>query len=284
MCLRLAAFVVAAFLASIPLTASALQHVPFTDDNGLIKVQGSVDGMPATMLVDLGAGIDVLSGTLAARTVPITSKYASLRLTGERVDLPIGTVVSLALGEYHVGEHTVAVWPGLNGTGIDGLMAAQAFRDVATTFDFHAHELLIEDQQSFPERKRFSTRVPLVLQDDLGIALGIFARFDFGNGQSGLCVIDTGIPNIEIDNRFAAKLGVNLADPSLKRTHTARGDRVEATIPSLAVNGAPQATLVRPNVVFANLVYDCNVGNQFWSPRGFTLDISSRSMYVPLQD
>jgi len=42
--------------------------------------------------------------------------------------------------------------------------------------------MLIEDAVTFAERKRTATRVPLILQDELGIALGIFAKFDFGGG------------------------------------------------------------------------------------------------------
>ena len=53
-----------------------------------------------------------------------------------------------------------------------------------------------------------ASSVPLVLQDDLGISLGLFARFDFGNGKTGLCEIDTGSPGITIDKSLAASLGV----------------------------------------------------------------------------
>jgi hypothetical protein len=278
--LRAAAVIAAALVWSIPGGARALERIPFANEGGTIKVQGTVNGQTVPMLVDLGAGVDVLSRSVGTRAVDVTSKFVSLNLTGQRVDLPIGMVVSMAVGEFKIDSRTVGIWNGLDGTGVDGLISASAFRDVTTTFDFPGHQLLIEDAVTFADRKRFASRVPLFLQDELGISLGVFARFDFGRGQSGLCVVDTGSPDIMIDRRFAAKLGVNLNDPSFKRVRTRLGEGVAATIPSLTLIGAADATLPNPSVVFEDLVYDCNVGNLFWANKVFTLDIPQRVMYV----
>ena len=270
----------AAGLASLPLAAPALERVPFTTDGGLVRIAGTVDGQPTPMLVDLGAGLDVLSQRVGSRTVDVTGKYVTLSLNGQRVDLPIGNVVSIALGEFQVDNHVAGVWKGLDGSGADGLISATAFRNVTATFDYRARELSIEDAVTFADRKRFATRVPLFLQDELGIALAVFARFDFGNGQSGLCVVDTGLPGISIDRRFAAKLGVDLTRPGLPRTSTRYGEGISATIPQVALADAPDSAIARPTVVFQNLVYDCNVGNEFWDGKIFTLDIPQRVMYV----
>ena len=81
------------------------------------------------MLVNLGAGVDVVSSELGRRFVAINGKYVSLRLTGERVDLPIGKVVTLAIGGVSLDAPHVGIWSGLDGTGIDGLIAATAFRN-----------------------------------------------------------------------------------------------------------------------------------------------------------
>ena len=263
-----------------PYCARAIERVPFTDDGGLIHVKGTVDTYPASIIVDLGAGLNVVSAELGARTVATTGKYVTLTLTGQRVDLPIGTIGSVSLGEFGVDNHTVGMWKALDGTGVDALISAGAFRDVTTTFDFRQHEIVIEDAASFFERTRFGARVPLLLQDELGIALGVFARFDFGHGQTGLCAIDTGLPGIAIDRRFAAKMGINLSDSSHRPAHTSLGDGVTATIPSLALVGASDTTMADPQVVFQDLVYDCNVGNAFWNGKVFTLDIPHHVMYV----
>jgi hypothetical protein len=35
-----------------------------------------------------------------------------------------------------------------------------------------------------------------------------------------------------------------------------------------------------PKALFTSLIYDCNVGNEFWKNRALTLDIPNRSLYV----
>jgi hypothetical protein len=250
--------------------ALAVDTVPFTDPKGLVQVQGSVDGQaPVPMLVDLGAGVDVLSSDLGRRYVLVNGKYVSLRLTGERVDLPIGKVLTLAMGPVRIDAPHVGIWKGLDGAGVDGLISATAFRNITTTFDFFNHNIIIEDAQTFPERTRNETRVPLVMQDDLGIALGLFARFDFGGGKIGLCEIDTGSAGITLDRTFAASNGLN-------PNGVAKG-----SISEISLVGAPQTRIVQPPVAFGDLIYDCNVGNSFWAGRSFTLDLPNHWMYVP---
>ncbi|HZV77855.1 MAG TPA: hypothetical protein VFF63_08875 [Candidatus Babeliales bacterium] len=255
---------------AMPLAAVAVETIPYTAVNGgLIQVQGSVDGSaPVPMLVDLGAGVDVLSGDLGSRYVLVNGKYVSLRLTGERADLPIGKVLSLTIGGVPLDAPHVGIWRGLDGTGIGGLISATAFRNIATTFDFRDRQIVIEDAQTFPERIRTATRIPLVLQDDLGIALGLFARFDFGGGKTGLCEIDTGAQGITLDRTFAAALGLN---PS---------GAAKGVIGQIALDGAPQTLREQPTVAFSNLIYDCTVGNSFWEGRAFTLDLPNRWIYV----
>ncbi|HEY1974985.1 MAG TPA: hypothetical protein VGG89_00390 [Candidatus Baltobacteraceae bacterium] len=251
-----------AVLCAIPYAAGAVETIPFTYEDGLIKLNASIDGRPPTpMLLDLGSGIDVLSERLAP-WVSLQGKYATLRLTGQRLDLPMGKIVSLQLGDARIGDTTVGVWNGLFAArGVDGLISAEAFRDTDATVDFGAHQIIIEDAVSFPERRRTATRVPLVLQDDLGTALAVFARFDFGNGRSGLCLIDTARKDIVLDNVFK-KDGV----------------------PSIALEDAPQTKLTRPPVKYDNLIYDCLVGNDFWQGRSFTLDVVNRALWVQQQN
>jgi Aspartyl protease len=241
--------------------AGAVQTIPFTDSNGLITVQASVDGKaPVPMLVDLGAGMNIVSERLGY-LIPLSGKYTTLRLTGERVDLPMGKLVSLSIGGVPLSETTAGVWDGLSAVhGVDGLIAATAFRTIATTFDFHDRQIVLEDAVSFPERRRVATRVPLVLQDDLDTALAIFARFDFGNGRIGLCEIDTGTKGIVLDDVFKS-----------------------AGVPSLTLVGAPQTKVDHPDVTYGNLIYDCTIGNDFWNGRTFTLDILNRALYVAEQ-
>src|SRR5580700_676428 len=255
---------------TIPRPAGAVESVPFTAVNGgLIEVQASADGQPTVpMLVNLGAGVDVLSSELGRRYVQIKGKYVSLRLTGERVDLPVGSVLSLALGSVKIEAPYVGIWKGLDGTGIDGLISATAFRSITATFDFRNRQIVIEDAQTLPERIRPLVKIPVVLQDDLGISLAIFARFDFGNGKTGLCEIDTGSQGITLDKTFAASIGLDASGAATGRLST------------LALAGSPETAVAAPEVRYSDLIYDCDVGNSFWAGRTFTLDLPNHFMYV----
>ena len=266
---RFAALTLAAIAFLVPAAVRAVDTIPFTEvKGGLIQVQGSVDGrQPVPMLIDLGAGVDVLSTQLGRQLVLVNGKYVSLRLTGQRVDLPVGTVVSLAIGGVNLDAPRVGIWNGLDGTGVDGLISATAFRNIATTFDFRNHQIIIEDAQTFPTRMRDGIKVPLILQDDLGISLGLFARFNFGNGKTGLCEIDTGSAGITIDRSIAPSLGLNPAAAT-------------ANLSSISLDGVPQSRIERPTVTFGNLIYDCSVGNSFWAGKAFTLDLPNRLLYL----
>ena len=279
---RLIAISLAAAMVLGPVAARAVDTIPFTDGpGGAIAVQASVDGRaPLPMLVDLGAGLDLLSSSAGRSLLNVKGKYATLRLTTQRADIPYGSVLSLAIGAVRLNAPVVGIWSGLDGTGIDGLISASAFATIATTFDYRAHQLIVEDATTFPPRKLGATRVGLVVRDDEGIATDVFARFEV-DGKSYLCQVVTGSQPITFDTSLAPALGVNVNNPSLARVHTQWGDGVAATISSLMLTGASQTALPHPQVVFANLIHDCYVGNAFWSKRGFTLDLLGRVMYIP---
>ena len=105
-------------------------------------------------------------------------------------------------------------------------------------------------------------------RQDLGIALGIFARFDFGGGKTGLCEIDTGSQGITIDRTFAASLGLNPSGGS------------SARVASISLDGARETAVDQAAVSVGNLIYDCDVGNSFWEGRTFTLDLPNLRIYV----
>lgn len=66
---RISIVALAVAMLAAPRAALAVDTIPFTEVNGgLIQVQGSVDGLPPVpMLVNLGAGIDVLATDLGGK-------------------------------------------------------------------------------------------------------------------------------------------------------------------------------------------------------------------------
>jgi hypothetical protein len=269
---------IAALAASLS-TPSALasERIPFTAVDGLIQVRASLaGGPPVPLLVDLGAGLDVLSSeTARSLDLPVNGRYTNWRMSGERVDIATATLPSIALGGFVVDHPTVGVWKGLDGSGFAGLISATAFRNVAVTFDFVSHELVVEDPASMKAIERDRVRVPLALADDRGISLGLFAPFEFGNGATGSCEIDTGSQGYFIDTRLAAKVGVT---PAVKPNDPKK--RAEAVVPFVRLTSAPATQRTTPTAIFADLIFDCNVGNEFWAGRRFTLDIPDRSLFV----
>ncbi len=273
----------AAIALALPVNAVAAERIPFhLADGGLVEVIAGINGgTPQPLLVDLGAGVDVLAAD-AARHLNVVpdGHYTSFRMSGERVDLDTASLASIVLGSYTITHPTVGVWDGLNGSGIAGLISATAFQTTPVTFDYAQQQLTIEDAASLGDRVKTATRVPLILQEDRGIALGIFARFDFGHGQSGICEIDTGSQGFFVNERFAKALGIDVRDARYRHKLKNGSERVVAPIPSLALSGAPHTAIEHPQAIFADLIYDCNVGNDFWSGRSFTLDIPDRAIYV----
>ncbi len=248
---------------ALPLRAPAVERIPFTDAGGAVRVQASVDGRPpVAMTIDLSAGIDELGPGLASLAYDVNRFYAGLRTNGERIDERVGRVVSLSVGGDALENTEVALARTPLAGGADGTLSAMAFRTLATTFDFPNHQLVVEDAASFADRRRTALSVPLVMQQDRGLALRYFAWFDFA-GRPGLCAIDTAAPGITLDRRFAAAAGVS--GPSIAKVslHDA---------PAVAVRDAAVAT--------GDLVYDCDVGTAFWLGRTATFDAPNGVLWV----
>lgn len=260
--------------------AMAEQVIPFKDLDGLIEVDASIGHQASIpVLVDLGAGVNALADSFK---VTPTGFYTGFRLSGKRIEMATGTVGSIALGDYRIDHPLVATWKGLDNAPVKGLIAATAFRTAMVRFDFARHELVISDTTAVSEIAPSSIRIPIALLDDRGITLTPFARFNFGRGVSGLCEIDTGSQGFFLNARLAQKLGINLEDPSLKHAgNAADGHPVVADIPEIALDGAPSTKIARPKAMFGNYIYDCNIGNEFWKDRSFTLDIQEKALFIP---
>lgn len=160
-----------------------------------------------------------------------------------------------------------AVWQGLDSSGVDGLISARTFAHTPVTLDFGARELVFESPASLAARAQRGTVLTLRTDDLRGVALDLFLEFDFGDGQRGLCEIDTGSQGIDLSVRYMAPFGVN-------RDSTA-ATPYRAQLPTLvAPVGAPQLNVSRPSVRIGNYIYDCIVGTQFWANTALTLDIA----------
>lgn len=262
-CIRLGLVVV-----SITRTAPAQTSLPVElNADGMMVVRAAAHGQPpGRFVIDLGSGIEVLSGAYAQRVQRgPAGHFTGFRSTGERVDVPRVRIAPIELGPIMTPADAV-VWPGLDADSIAGLISARTFAQAPVTLDFPDRRLVFETPASLAARARRGISLPLKTDALRDLALDLFLDFDLGEGQVGTCEIDTGSHAVDVHARLLPALGID-AD-------SGGGARVRAQLPAnLAPLGAPQLHLERPGVRVGNYIYDCIVGTEFWSQTVLTLDI-----------
>jgi hypothetical protein len=111
--------------------------------------------------------------------------------------------------------------------------------------------------------------------------LDLFAEFNLGNGQTGLCEVDTGFFGIVINKRYMSALGVLPDTPGVDRIEFNPGHFTWKThLPAISLAAAPEEKLENPLVNFGDFIYDCVVGMRFWRSRTVTLDLPSRQLII----
>jgi len=265
--------------------AEAQTVLPATIDRyGFLTVRVGPPGRPAgTWIVDLGAGTEVLSDSAAARLGRGPAGYfTAFRSTGERVDARRIRITPVALGPVST-PGDAEVWSGLDGLGLDGLVSARTFARTPVTLDFAGGRLVIETQASLAARVREGTVLPVETDRLRDVALDVFVDFDFGGGQRGRCELDTGSGSIDLNERYMAAFGLKKDSAGVTATRMPSGPDViyRATLPTdMAPVGAPALRLAHPRVRFGNYIYDCIVGNTFWSTTTLTLDLPHRRVIL----
>jgi hypothetical protein len=264
---------------AIPLVAMAQPNsLPLKPGaGGTFTVPVSLNGAaPKQFVLDLGAGVALLSPTVDAQNAPI-AHITGWRMTGERLDGVLYRIPSLSLGPLTVTDDLVAHWSGVAAANVEGMVSAREFASTPITLDFTTHQLIFEGAESLRQRARDGIEVPIALQDDRGKALLLFADVNFGHGQSGECLIDTGQFNIQINKRYMKALGVETGGTDV----LLQDDRVITHLPDISLDGAPAIHAAGAKAIFRDIIYDCVIGNRFWAnDKIVTFDIAHRRMYI----
>ncbi len=279
-------------LAATPLlakskAASRPVSVPFTiSSSEMIMVTATVNGaIPIQVIFDTGAGIDVLAPSviekLHARSAGV---YTGFRMTGERLDIPLFVIPELAIGPIVKKDQVVGSFDALDQLHIKGIISANDFRQNPFTLDFLEKVLIFETPKTLGQRRTRGKSSPLQLDDQRGIALDLFAQFLIGD-QLGLCEIDTGSQNVTVSTRYMAPLGIEKDGKNVQRreNHTIAGTtitRYNTRLAQITLAAAPEIGVKNPGVSFSNIIYDCNVGLEFWTGRSLTIDIPGRQLLV----
>lgn len=249
-----------------------LSHGP----GGTFTVPVRVDGAQARpFILDLGAGINVVSPSVR-NPGPVIGHLTGFRMTGQRLDGTLYQGPALDVGGLRLPEEPTAYWGGATTAGVAGFLSAKAFEATPITLDFRNKLLVFEDEHSLGSRKREGNAVPVKVDDVRGESLQIFADVDFGYGQRGLCLVDTGQFNMQVNTRYMPLLN----RPAGGTDVVAQEDRFISHLPRVSLSDAPSVQQDNIKVIFRDLIYDCVIGNSFWEDKSLTVDIAHRMLYV----
>ena len=260
--------------------------IPFTVSDGMLVVPATVGGTtPIHMILDTGAGLDILAPSLIGKLHGRRAgAFSAHRMTGERIDVPLFVIPEIKIGPVVRSGTVVGAWDVLDTLHLDGILSVNSFRESAFTIDFVTRVLTFETPQSLTGRRAAGRVSPLRVDDLRGTALDLFATFLIGS-EPGQCEIDTGSQSAVVSMRFLGPLGIEKDGPGVVRRErrTIAGGlevRYDTTLPRLALGSTPPFVLADPVVSFSDIIYDCVIGTQFWSGRVLTIDIANRQLIV----
>jgi Aspartyl protease len=260
--------------------------VPFTiaADTNLLMIPSASPGGPSFAL-DTGGGVSVLAKGLVEKLGGKSyGTFTGFRLTGERLDLELFKVPELRVGPIVQKEVVVAGWDGLDKLHLDGIIGLDFFRAQPITVDFVHHQLIFETSVSLAQRRIAGRTVALRLDDQRGVSLTPFARFRVGS-RSAECEIDTGSQGYILNLRYMKQLGIDPNSSAVKRSEytTILGNkelRYTAAVPTPSLKGIPAVAGESVPALFEEIIYDCNVGIQYWAGRIVTFDVPNKVLLV----
>ena len=267
---------------------TSLRSIPFTvsTDTGLLMIPVAVNGDQTTPFVlDTGAGVSVLSQGLVDKLGGrATGQFTGFRLTGERLDLRLFTIPELRVGPVLLRNVLVAGWSGLDQFHLAGMISLNFFRDQPFTLDFRSHQLVIETVAGLAARQRHGSIVPVKIDDMRGISIALFAPFKL-DGHAAQCEVDTGSQPYIFASRYMDMLGLTAHSSGVQESgHTSvlgkNELRYRASASSLQLDDTQISTEGKPSILFEDIIYDCNVGIDFWKNRVVTFDVPHRKMVV----
>jgi hypothetical protein len=211
-------------------------------------------------------------------------QFSGFRMTGERLDIPLFVISELSVGPIVKKDAIVGSWKELDNVHLEGLISVSSFRQQPFTFDFVHKIIVFETPLTLDQRRLEGKPSRLAFNDQRGISLDIFADFLIG-AESSQCEIDTGSPGPTVSRRLMVVLGIPKSGKEVRmhQSHTRGGiveSRYETTVPRIALTSWPAIALVRPKVLFSDIIYDCVVGVNFWSGKSVTFDIANRELIV----
>jgi hypothetical protein len=280
--------VVAVLLIALPALASRKPvEIPFTiSPEGLVMVPATLGGtISAHVIFDTGAGMDVLAPSVVDKLHGTPAgKFTAFRMWGDRLDIPLFTVSEISVGPVVRSNVVVGAWDMLDQLHLEGIVSVNDFRQQPFTLDLVNKVLVFETAKSLTQRRKTGKTSPLKFDERRDITLDIFSDFLIGN-QTGQCEIDTGSQNATVATRFMAPLAIDKDGKDVQKREQKDSAgvttaRYKTTVQKIALADAPQIAIANAATTFADIIYDCVVGLDFWLGKVLTVDIPGRQLIV----
>jgi len=277
----------------LAITISSLaQVIPFTtNEEGNIVVTGKInDTVPIKLIFDTGGGLNIISNKFFQKiksTAVFQHCYTGFRHDGDRIDLEIYKVPSLAIGSYKMRDALVGVTTILDEWNMDGIISLINFEKTPITIDYRQKKLNIETSSQVKEIAKTAQSLAIKLHQFANISLDIFVAVCINGKQSLDMEFDTGsLPeDILVNNKFMNTLGIDTLKTrnSTFITPFTRGSfrRYVAIIDSVQYCGLKKNSLKNIRVDFKeNMIYEGVIGAGCFQNIPFTIDIPNKRILV----
>ena len=174
-----------------------------------VVVEARINDIPARLIVDTGAGLNVISPSFCKKIGCKTKgTYTGERNSGESLSVPLTTITSLALGRKTDPNVPVAIFALLDQLPsefgrIDGMVSLQFFKQRPFTLDYKNNELIFEDEASLRTRMAKGTAFPIMLELDR-YTLSVSVRVLINGKTVGHFLVDSGTQRTNVDPAVAA--------------------------------------------------------------------------------
>ena len=246
-------------------------------ERGLKRIEIEVDGVPAWVIIDTGAGITGIGPELADKIgCRPFGQLSGVRMTGEVLTAPWCGPAVIKVGgvesEDYVMYFDVASllppdWP-----HVDGIVSLNAFLDGPITLDWPGNRIILESDATLAERVAGLASSPLYIQREVaGHATSVFFEVA-AEPQPLRILLDAGSvgSNILTPSSFT-QLGLKVPRPA---SETAYGETITA---DLTVADVP---LKGVQLQSQEIIYDGTFGAAFLNENIVTLDFANQRIWV----
>ena len=249
--------------------------VPLGDLLGVLRtVEVRVGDQDATMILDTGGGVTVITPDLAGR-IGCTpwGQLSGFRLSGERLTMTRCDHVALAVGTETLGSRNLGVFDLASllppeAPRIDGILSLDVLAATPFTLELGAARMTLETPESLAARTAGAIEVPIRFHRQAGGAsLTVMARVPTDSGDLWMQLDAGSDAPLLIPPSSATALGLDPAVQSQATTLTLKGVNAEAV-------SHPAQAGVR------DMIIDGNIGIPVMKDWIMTFDLSRDRLWV----